>query len=251
MYYEGSLAGDSDDRINRLTQRQKRQVASLYGKAPKPMGTWEPLPSLTRTETDLILKEFEEQTKVNNATPNLQVNPDASIKWQSGLDRDFQHGATKTNSNLPQRHNLSSPSLLQHGDDSAVGRARPVTECVQVSHGPPHCSSPHYHTQSHPRYQSDKSTQQPPSPLKSKPGSRGNWTAPHLSVYEQEHLQTMKVPSRSNTMYTQQHGAPSTSNWTSYRTSSDFSSSQSHPEMPHYSTTVTQNRASSPSHKIM
>ena len=236
MYYEGSLAGDNDNRVNRLTLRQKRQVASLYGKAPKPMGTWEPLPSLTRTETDMILKGFEEQTKVNKAIPNLQEN------------RDFQHGATETNSNLPQRHNLSSPSLLQHADDSAMGRARPVTEYVRVNHGPPHCSSPHYHTQTYPRYQSVQSTQQPPSALKSNPGSRGNWTAPHLSVYKQENRTQAKVPSPSVTMYTQQHEPPSTGNWTSYRTSSDLSSSQSHPEMPHHSSTVTHNRASLPSY---
>ena len=252
MHYEGNLSGESKNCVNRLTLRQRRQVASLYGKTPKPMGTWEPLPSLTREETDIILKEFEEQTKVNKASPDLRENHDASTSGQSGLDRDFQHGATKVNNNLSYRHNLSSPSLLQHADDSVMGRARPVTECVQVvSHGPTHCSSPHYHTQSHPRYQSVQSTQQPPSALESNPGSRGNWTVPHLSVYEQDHRtqrhsQTMKVPSPSNTMYTQQHRPPLNSNWTSYttnKTSSDFLSSQSHPEILHHSATVTQNRA--------
>ena len=61
--------------INRLTARQKRQIASLYGKAPKPVGTWEPLPSLTKEETDEVLKEYEQRMKENKASAVAAARP--------------------------------------------------------------------------------------------------------------------------------------------------------------------------------
>jgi len=60
--------------IDRLTARQRRQIASLYGKAPKPVGTWEPLPSLTKAETDQVLKEYEQRMEKNKVT-GPQLNP--------------------------------------------------------------------------------------------------------------------------------------------------------------------------------
>ena len=232
MYAEG----DNVDRVNRLTPRQRRQVASLYGKAPKPMGTWEPLPSLTREETDVILKEFEQQTKVNKATPILQEHPETSNSWQ----RDLQQGT----------RSLSTPSLPHRTSDSTMERAIPVTGCVQTGYGPPHSSSGQYHTQvMNPHYQSIQTTQQPPSAPEFHTSSN-NWTAPQLSVYEQQphtqlHPRSVRAPSpNNNTTYTQQqYGPPSTGIWTtSYETSLS-----SHPaEAKHYGTTVTQNRAPPP-----
>ena len=248
-----------EDNVNRLTQRQRRQVASLYGKAPKPMGTWEPLPSLTREETDVILKEFEQQTKVNKATPILQEHPETSDSWQP-LDRDLQRGTITTSTSHTMNYamtssttprSLSSPSLPHRASNSAIERARHVTECVQTGYGPPHSSSAQYHTQVYPPYQSIQTTQQPP-PAPEFRTSSNNWTASHSSVYEQQHHtqlhpQSMRVPSPSNTTYTQQYGPLSTSNWTtSYETSL---SSQLHPAETRYhsSTTGAQNRAPSPS----
>ena len=248
MYAEG----DNVSRVNRLTPRQRRQVASLYGKAPKPMGTWEPLPSLTREETDVILKDFEQQTKLNKAT---QDHPEASSSWQL-LDRDSQgdtvtrrtshetinYNVTKTNSGIPR--GVSSPSLPQRTNNYSIQRAN--TEYVQTGHGPPHSSSPHYHTQVHPHYQSIQSTQQPPSATEFRTSSN-NWTAPHLSVYEQQYPQSMRAPSPSNTIHTQQYGPASTNNWTTTYESSV--SSQLHPAETRYhsNTTVTQDRAPLPS----
>ena len=247
MYAEG----DNVNRVNRLTPRQRRQVASLYGKAPKPMGTWEPLPSLTREETDVIIKEFEQQTKLNKATPVLQDHPEASGSWQL-LDRELQGDTvtastshmTNSSSSIPR--GMSSPSLSQRTSNYSIQRARPVTEYVQTGYGPPHSSSTHYHTQVYPHYQSIQSTQQPPSPPEFRTSSN-NWTAPHLSVCDhgQQHPQSMRAPSPKNIAHTQQYGPPlSTNNWTSYETSV---SSQLHPAETRYHSTVNQDRAPSPS----
>ena len=145
-----------EDRINRLTPRQRRQVASLYGKAPKPMGTWEPLPSLTKEETDIILKEFEQQTKTDETTPVLQDHFESSPGWHSGMDRNLQHSSVAINTAHPHpmtrsmrydtstdnsSKNLSTTSLVQQRSDNCA--ERPGTEHLQAVL--PHFSSHQYH----------------------------------------------------------------------------------------------------------
>jgi len=254
MYGEGQFVGESLHRVSRLTARQKRQIASLYGKAPKPMGTWEPLPSLTREETDLVLKEYEQQVKASESTPVNQTHPKKFGSWDAGLDRDFQDSTVETNSNrskddnvIKSSRNLSSPSLLQQWPRiSAIDSRRPMTEYMPSMH--PNSSSGQRHTQH--SFQPIQSIQQLPSaPMHAEPHMlRSSWTVPHLSVYEQQHHmqmhpQTMRAPS-SNVTCIQTHGAPPSNNWTAPHDVSSSLSSQSYATQSlHYTTTNTQNRA--------
>ena len=250
MYAEGYLTGETVNRVNRLTPRQRRQIASLYGKAPKPMGTWEPLPSLTKEETDIILEEFDQQTKVNKATPMVQNHPESSSGWLSGPDRDSHatshpsHYDTGRANNTNPSRNLSSPSLLQRTSNSAaVERRKPVTESVQTV--PPHSLSAQYHSQAY----SHSHGQQPPSaPVFYR--SSSNWTTPHSTTNERQHhmqlhSQTMTGPSPNYATHMQQCRPPSNNDWTTtYEANSTIMRSQLHPtETLHYTTTDTQNKA--------
>lgn len=230
--------GGSSNRVSRLTARQRRQVASLYGKAPRPMGTWEPLPNLTKEETDQILQEFEQQMKANAV-------PLHSEDLQSGRGRGLQRGTVEASTRrVDYTQNLSSPSLLQRSTNSASER-RMVTEYKETM--PPHSSSVQYHT----RPSVDTVVQQPPSGLlygdHLHTSGSNYWTGYHPTAYEQHHTQlhsqTMMTPTHS-----QQYGTPSSNNWTTCNEVTSSAVSSHLNTTIHY--TTTDERAPSPSYMI-
>lgn len=221
MFFEGHSTGG---RVNRLTPRQRRQVASLYGKAPKPMGTWEPLPSLTREETDIILKEFDQQTKSDEDTPVLQDHGESFPGRHSGIDRELQHRSATISTSHPVhdtgQDGTSNSSLSFSGPSSVQQRINYPSENERAGSEHVLAVSPH-----------------------SQPGQYHP-----TQIYP--HSQTVRAPSPNNATYSQYCG----STWTTtYESCSNLQSSQvyqysscTHNQVPSPSCTLTSNVAVSP-----
>jgi len=141
--------------IDRLTARQRRQIASLYGKAPKPVGTWEPLPSLTRAETDQVLKEYEQRMEENKMT-GPQLNPSHPVTplvSSNVYNAPPQYGTSSVSSHLSSFEYIDSgrysPSIQRSGLGNTSGPRRPVTDFITTAQS--NTVPSQHHTQVHPR----------------------------------------------------------------------------------------------------
>ncbi|XP_065897161.1 uncharacterized protein [Dysidea avara] len=252
--------------VNRLTPRQKRQIASLYGKAPKPVGTWEPLPSLTKAETEQVLKEYEqrmEENKTAMSQPQVHSNHPVERTDSSNVHNVPRHTSSVFSSNFSNvdysDSGRYSPSIQRSGVSTTSGPRRPVTDYITKAQ--PSTLPPQHYMQAH---SSTLQTGAPPNRSVYQPSSNVNWTEPHqtkMTGVRTSQVHSMQPPSqatgfkRSSSPNIPAYTQPVTSQYPSsnWRGSSNRSISSSNVQqysqvhsMQQPSFTTDQRRASSP-----